>query len=173
MTIADQVRFHGCPIIEMAPGSRISIGEGAVLTSVSQRTALAVNHAVVLRTLRAGASIEIGEDSGISGGSICAAVSISIGRGALLGANVTIIDTDFHPVRAARRRHEPMTNPRLDDAVRIGDNVFLGTGAIILKGTTIGDNAVVGAGAVVRGNVPEGAIVTGNPAREVDRWAPG
>lgn len=49
--------------------------------------------------------------------------------------------------------------------VCIGDNVFIGMGAIILKGVTIGDNVVVGAGSVVTHDIPSGSIVAGNPAR--------
>ena len=45
----------------------------------------------------------------------------------------------------------------------------LGTGAVILPGLTIGSGAVVGAGAVVTRDVPDGATVVGNPAREVSR----
>ena len=49
--------------------------------------------------------------------------------------------------------------------VVIGDRVFVGAGAILLPGTKIGDDAIVAAGAVVRGNVPPGKLVAGNPAK--------
>ena len=51
--------------------------------------------------------------------------------------------------------------------VTIGDRVFIGVGAIILPGTRIGDDSIVGAGAVVRGDVPPGSLVVGNPAKVV------
>jgi maltose O-acetyltransferase len=51
--------------------------------------------------------------------------------------------------------------------VAIGKRVFVGAGAIILPGTRIGDDAIVGAGAVVRGDVPAGTMVMGNPAKVV------
>jgi maltose O-acetyltransferase len=51
--------------------------------------------------------------------------------------------------------------------VEIGKRVFVGAGAIILPGTRIGDDAIVAAGAVVRGNVPPGTLVVGNPAKVV------
>ena len=53
------------------------------------------------------------------------------------------------------------------DSIDIGDDVWVGFGAIIMSGLTIGRGAVVGAGAVVSKNVPPYAIVTGNPARQV------
>jgi maltose O-acetyltransferase len=51
--------------------------------------------------------------------------------------------------------------------VVIGDRVFVGAGAIILPGTRIGNDSVVGAGAVVRGDIPAGSMVVGNPAKVV------
>jgi maltose O-acetyltransferase len=51
--------------------------------------------------------------------------------------------------------------------VVIGDRVFVGAGAIILPGTRIGDDSIVGAGAVVRGDIPPGSMVVGNPAKVV------
>jgi acetyltransferase-like isoleucine patch superfamily enzyme len=149
----------------------VVIGRGVVLISSSRHTALGVSHPVVLRTLRADARIELADSVGISGGSICAAVLVSIGAGTLLGADVTVADTDFHPIRHPRRRHAPLPEPRPEDAVVIGSNVFIGTRAIVLKGSRIGDDAVVGAGAVVSGEVPAGSIVAGNPARPVGQRA--
>jgi maltose O-acetyltransferase len=49
--------------------------------------------------------------------------------------------------------------------VRIGHNVWIGGGAIVLPGVTVGDDAVIGAGSVVTRDVPPGAVVVGNPAK--------
>lgn len=49
--------------------------------------------------------------------------------------------------------------------VTIGDNVFLGMNAILLKGTTIGSNVIIGAGSVVTGDIPPNCVAAGNPAR--------
>lgn len=165
--LAENIRFQGRPVVSLAQGSRIQIGARAVLCSVSDATALGVNHPVVLRTLRPGAEIVIGADTGMSGGAICAASSIRVGAGCLIGANVTLADTDFHAVQPVNRRYN--TNPA-DIAVApivVGNNVFIGTGAFILKGVTIGDNSVIGAGSVVTRDVPANTIAAGNPARVV------
>ena len=51
--------------------------------------------------------------------------------------------------------------------VSIGNNVFIGTDVIIMKGVTIGDNCVIGAGAVVTKNIPSGSVACGVPARVI------
>ncbi|MNN96997.1 Maltose O-acetyltransferase [compost metagenome] len=68
-----------------------------------------------------------------------------------------------HP-RDPQARAEGLESAR---PIRIGRNVWIGGGAIVLPGVTIGDDAVVGAGSVVTRDVPAGATVVGNPARAV------
>lgn len=51
--------------------------------------------------------------------------------------------------------------------VRIGKNVWIGGAAILLPSITVGDNAIIGAGSVVTRDVPDGATIVGNPARQV------
>ena len=55
--------------------------------------------------------------------------------------------------------------------IRVGNNVFFGIDCTILPGTTIGSDCVIGAGSVVRGNIPDGSVVMGNPARVVMKTA--
>lgn len=160
------LRCFGIPIITMAPGSKIVLGENVVLCSRSARTALGVNHRVILRTLLPSASIVIGNNVGISGGSICAASSITIGNNCLIGANVTMTDTDFHPVSPLGRRYAPLLEAQRRPLI-VEDNVFLGANVTVLKGVRIGRNSVIGAGSVVITDVPEGVIAAGNPCRVI------
>jgi acetyltransferase-like isoleucine patch superfamily enzyme len=88
---------------------------------------------------------------------------VEIGRDALIGSFVEIFDSDFHDLDPARRRGGA---PRMAPVV-IGENVFLGMGARVLKGVTIGEDSVIGAGAVVVSDIPAGVIAAGNPARVV------
>jgi acetyltransferase-like isoleucine patch superfamily enzyme len=53
--------------------------------------------------------------------------------------------------------------------IRVGDNVFLGIGAILLPGVSIGNNCVIGAGSVVTRDIPEGVVAVGNPARPIKK----
>ncbi len=57
--------------------------------------------------------------------------------------------------------------------VTIGAGSWIGTGAVILPGTTIGNNVVIGAGAVVTGNIPDRCVVVGTPARVIRHYVPG
>lgn len=87
---------------------------------------------------------------------------ITIGEDCQIGPNVQLL-TPTHPVDPQPRRD------RLEAAkpISIGDNVWLGGGAIVLPGVTIGDNSVIGAGAVVTRDVPANSVAVGNPARVV------
>lgn len=161
------IRFYGMPIITMAKGSRIRIGDRVVLCSDSRFTDLGVNHPVVLRTLRTGAEIFIGNDVGMSGGTICAAILVSIGNECLLGANVTIADTDFHPIKPDSRRFNRNENDIKSARVIVGNNVFLGTGCLILKGVDIGANSIVAANSTVVKSLSLNEIAAGNPAKKV------
>lgn len=101
----------------------------------------------------------------MTGGSICAAERIAIGDRVTIGANCTIVDTDFHPLDPLARRWRPAeahTAP-----VTIEDDVFIGMNCLILRGVTIGRNSVVGAGSVVTSDVPADVIAAGNPARVI------
>jgi maltose O-acetyltransferase len=88
---------------------------------------------------------------------------IRVGRDGLFGANVEIVDSNFHDLHP-RRRHDGRASTAMVD---IGPNVFVGMGVKILKGVTIGADSVIGAGAVVASSIPAGVIATGCPARVV------
>lgn len=165
--LGDNVQILGSPLVSMEPDSQILIGANYVLWSDSRYTGLGINHPVVLRTLRAGARarIHIKGDAGISGATICAAIEINIGSHVLLGANVTIVDTDFHSLKANDRRYNNNPYDIAASPVNIADNVFIGTGAFILKGVNIGANSIIGVGAIVVCDIPANAIAASNPAK--------
>ena len=159
------VTVYGAPLVTMHENSTIEIGDRVVLCSDSRRTALSLNHPVKMSTVADGASLLIGADTGISGATLVSAQSITIGKEVLLGANVTIVDTDFHPIAPRGRRHSGDANKIGTLPVVVGDNVFIGMNSILLKGVSIGRDSVVAAGSVVvRGDYPDGAILAGNPA---------
>lgn len=150
----------------MSEDSEIVIGNNAIFRSHSRYNALGVNHPVMLSTLSSTAKIVIGNDVGMSGVSICAMRHIYIGDRVLIGVNVKIMDTDFHPISPVNRIYN-----RVDikdcSGVNIYNNVFIGANTIILKGVSIGENSVIGAGSVVVKSIPENVIAAGNPCRVI------
>lgn len=91
-------------------------------------------------------------------------VGIEVGDMTQIGPGVQIYAAD-HPRDGATRR----SGLEFGRPVRIGANVWIGGGALIMPGITIGDDAVIGAGSVVTRDVPAGATVAGNPARMIRR----
>lgn len=156
-------RFYGTPIIQKHRRSVMRFGPGLNLRSSIRSNPLGTTHPVILCTWRAGAVLEIGANFGMTGGTICSANSIKIGDNVSVGANTTIVDTDFHPIDPIKRKIDPQgaqTKPIL-----IEDDVFIGMNCLILKGVSIGKGSVIGAGSVVTKSVPSGVIAAGNPAR--------
>lgn len=159
------VRCTGRPRVRLARGGEIRLGNNVHLVSRRGANPLWLHRPCALNA-RAGARIVIGDGSGLSGVVICAASSVEIGARVLVGANCTIVDTDFHPLSPEARR-EHATRGAVSRPVRIGNDVFIGMHALILKGTVLGDACVVGAGAVVAGSFPPRSLIVGNPARVV------
>jgi acetyltransferase-like isoleucine patch superfamily enzyme len=91
---------------------------------------------------------------------------VSIGDRVTISSKVTLVTHDgsgwlFRDDRGRRYRYA---------RIRIGSDVFIGAGAIIMPGVSIGDRCVVGAGSVVTKSIPEESVVAGNPARRVSDW---
>lgn len=96
-------------------------------------------------------------------GLVCLDVAtVTIGNDVQIGPHVQLL-TATHPVAAGPRR----AKWEAAQPITMGDNVWLGGGAIVLPGVTIGDNTVVGAGAVVTRDLPADVVAVGNPARVV------
>jgi acetyltransferase-like isoleucine patch superfamily enzyme len=165
VTAGQNIEFHGLPILQSAEVGSICLGSGITLCSDSAYTALGVSRPVILRTLLPGARLSIGDDCGLSGTVICAAQSITIGRRCLFGADVMVVDTDFHPVAPVHDRRNALLERAARAPVVVGDDVFIGARCIILKGVTIGAGAVVGAGSVVVSDIPANTVAAGSPAR--------
>jgi carbonic anhydrase/acetyltransferase-like protein (isoleucine patch superfamily) len=143
ITLGDRVRFGGQPVFVF--GNR---GEQPPELSLGDGTFL--GHLVIIS---------------------CAA-RVEIGKHCLIAAGVQISDYDGHPLDAAQRRAGEPTPPENIRPVVIGDDVWIGQSAIVLKGVTIGPRAIIGAGAVVTRDVAADSVVAGNPARVVKQLTP-
>lgn len=111
--------------------------------------------------------IRVGDHCGFTNAAICSAECVEIGNHVLLGGGVKIYDTDFHSLNHEIRRDLVHDHDRRTKKVKIEDDVFVGAGTIILKGSTIGKRSIIGAGSVVSGVIPPGQIWGGNPAKYI------
>jgi maltose O-acetyltransferase len=109
-----------------------------------------------------GSHVEIGNRSGI--GIHCTVPdNIRIGNDVMMGPMVTII--------GRHHRHDKTDTPMMDQGytvsapVEIGNDVWIGAASIIMPGIRVGNGAIIGAGAIVTRDVPDYAVVAGNPAR--------
>jgi acetyltransferase-like isoleucine patch superfamily enzyme len=111
--------------------------------------------------------ITIGDYVLLSPGSrISASDEITIGDSVMFANGAYVTDSDWHGIYD-RTNRDPRVMP-----VHIGDNVWIGDHATVLKGVTIGENSVVAARAVVTRDVPANVVVAGNPAKVVKELDP-
>lgn len=147
VVIGKGFKFYGFPKIYKSRGSKIIIGNNFESRNWWFSNPLGINHPLILCTWSKNAEIKIGDDVGISGGSIVSAKEINVGNRVLIGANSTIIDTDFHPVSGEKRYSK---NNIKTISIYIGNDVFIGMNVIILKGVILSKNTIVPAGDVIR-----------------------
>lgn len=85
---------------------------------------------------------------------------IYVGNHVMFAPNVVITTTNHTIMPELRKEQYQYVRP-----VHIGENVWIGSGAVILPGVTIGDNTVIGAGSVVTKDIPANVVAVGNPCR--------
>ena len=160
------LRLYGIPRVSIAKGAKIILGDNVTIVSSYSENLVGLSWKTILCSARPGSILKIGNNSGLSGAVLYAMEAIYIGDFVNIGRNVSIYDTDFHPLDAQDRRKHIET--RIHTApVYIGNDAFVGAYAIILKGVNIGKRAIVGAGSVVAEDVAEDTVVAGNPAQKI------
>ncbi len=112
------------------------------------------------------AHIRIGDNTWINNNftAIAEHTSISIGANCLIGANVEVLDSDFHGMKITERG---ISNPELAAPVVIGNNVFVGNNVTILKGVSIGNGSVIANGSLVISDIPANSVAGGAPAKVI------
>lgn len=152
--IGKKGKFRGRVFWNLMPDSSIIIGKGCLFNSSKSSNLIGVYSPCMISTIKRNALIEIGNNCGFSGTVIGCARSIKIGNNVRCGANTLITDTDWH-----------WDDPRVgvDKPIVIKDNVWLGYGVKVLKGTLIGENSIIGACSVVTRDIPANVIAAGNP----------
>jgi acetyltransferase-like isoleucine patch superfamily enzyme len=151
------------------PGS-ITIGNEITICSRFRSNLVGMTGPTVFHCIRDG-RICVGDGSGCSSTVFSSRSSIRVGKNVRIGGNARIYDHDFHAVDPLSRRQAATDSAGCKTApVVIGDDVFIGANAMILKGVTIGDRSIIGAGSVVSiKGIPPDSLVAGNPARVIRR----
>jgi maltose O-acetyltransferase len=178
--IRGELRLYRCRIVAWMSGTRLNLGTGVRLSvplringggevSVGDNNSFGYRKApmlgdgtILIQARGAKARIVIGNGSSTSNNiSIVATESITIGDRCQIGDSVAIYDTDFHEINPATRNQ----SAGLHAPVCIGNNVWLGSRVMVLKGVTIADNSVVGAMSLVTKSIPADSIAAGVPAK--------
>ena len=161
-----KLRVDGRTVVRVRNAAAITIGDHVSINSRFMANLAGMTNPTVFQCIDNG-SIHIGDDSGCSATVFSSRASIHVGRQVKIGSNVRIYDHDFHSLDHLRRREAAQDGAGCTSApVVIGDDVFIGANAVILKGVAIGDRSVIGAGAVVSlKSIPPDSLVGGNPAR--------
>lgn len=154
-----------------ACGYDLRIGRGFRLrasprTQVTLGNAVRVMDDVTFSMDAPGAALTIGDQTYVNAGTrLHCRSSVVIGARCMFSWDVLVVDSDYHH----------LDDQAVDAPVRIGDQVWIGARAQILKGVTIGDGAVVAAGSVVTRDVEPHTLVGGSPARPLREhvtWRP-
>ncbi|WFE27045.1 acyltransferase [Solwaraspora sp. WMMD791] len=111
--------------------------------------------------------VQVGADCLLNATWIGCWTTVRVGDRCLL-SDCELMDNDFHNL-APQLRHAP-ASPATRAPIVVGDNVWIGAHALVMKGVRIGSDSVVGAGTIVRTDVPDGVVVIGNPQQIVKQF---
>ncbi|MBY0444043.1 MAG: acyltransferase [Burkholderiales bacterium] len=167
VSLSKSVTFLGGVKIYRGQGKGIMVGQRTVFASDLAANPLNTGICIRLSLLTPSATISIGDDCGISECSITSQNEIFIGNRVLIGAGCSIFDTDFHLTASEDRRYNRSNAVIPSTPVIIDDDVWLGAKVTILKGVKIGKGSIIAAGSVVAGEIPDGVIAGGIPAKVI------
>lgn len=154
--------FYGRTIMRSSSQGEARFGPGCVFRSARGANLIGLDRPCMI-SIHGRGRLTVGAKCGFSGTVIGCFERIDIGDEVRCGANTTITDADWH----------------LDDfrvgpprPIVIEDHVWIGVGAMILKGVRIGRNTVIGAGSIVTHDIPADVIAAGNPCRVIRALPP-
>jgi maltose acetyltransferase len=145
--------LRDCNIFIKGNNNTLYIGDDCVVNNTS----------IILNN--EGAEIKIGNKTSVAKAQIVSLepYNIEIGEDCMLSYDIEIRNTDSHKI------YDKSTNKRINEgnSVKIGNHVWLGMRAVILKGVNIDDNSIVAGGSIVTKDVMSNTIVSGNPAKQI------
>jgi acetyltransferase-like isoleucine patch superfamily enzyme len=158
--VSNSVGYRGIPFIRNE--GKILIGDNVKINSKYKSNPIGFESRCTF-VVKSDAIFTIGKNSGISNSTFICWKKIHIGENVMIGGGCKFYDTDFHPIETKDRiNNKSNVNTR---EIVVEDNVFIGAGSIILKGSRIGKSSIIGAGSVVSKIIPPNEIWAGNPAR--------
>ena len=183
LTLSEKFRRYSTGIIMFTgEGAHVAIDgpvtSGDIYLTIGSRAEIRIGADCVIgrlsvHALAEGSLIEIGSEVGFAGSVSITTherAAITIGSGCLIAEDAFISASDIHPVFDASSGTR--INPPAD--IRIGDRVWLGARAMVMKGVSIGHDSVVGAGSIVTSAFGPNSLIGGNPARLIRsgvRWS--
>jgi acetyltransferase-like isoleucine patch superfamily enzyme len=161
ISIAQNVIIHGKPIIEVTDSATIILEENVLIDSNNNGYHLSMYNPVKLKAENANSIIRIGKNTRIHGSCIHASKSVFIGERCLIAANCQIIDNNGHEL-CFENVENRINTYGTSKPIYIENDVWLGTGCIVLPGVTIGKGSVIGANSVIAKDIPPFSLVIGN-----------
>ena len=157
------------PIIDIHKDAMLFIGDNVTINSNNKGYHVNMYSACKLMADKPEATIAIGDGTRIHGSCIHAHKKITIGKNCLIAANCQIIDGNAHELSFPDVSNRINTRSRSKEVI-VEDNVWLGTGVVVLPGVTIGAGSVISANSVVHKDIPTMVVAGGNPIAIIKRF---
>lgn len=158
--------FNSVPSLQInRHAGLVSIGNQVTFNSYGDQSWNSKCKLIVL----AGATMTIGDGSGMNGVMIYCSKEIRIGRNVKIGGGSRISDSNHHSLNYKERRTKEDSKCAKSTPIIIGDDVFIGANCYIGKGVSIGDRSIVAAGSVVVKSIPADEVWGGSPARFIKK----
>lgn len=164
--ISKDTKFNKIPHYIKHTTAKIIIGKNTIINSNNNGYHVNMFSKCKLYADQKNAEIIIGDNCRIHGTCIHAFKKISIGNNCLIAANTQILDANGHQNCFDQPELRLSTKDEGKEII-IGNNVWIGTGSIILGGSRIGDGTIIAAGSVVRGILEPNSIYSGNPLSKI------
>lgn len=154
-----RLRVFGLCKIFMIADTKLVIGENTTLNSLDSGYHASIYKGCKLMLDEPGAKIEIGSDTRVHGSCIHARQLVKIGDRCLIASNCLIMDSNGHSL-SSKNPKERINTRGNSKPVIVQNDVWIGTGVVILPGTVIGEGSVISANCVVSGDVPAYSILS-------------
>lgn len=161
------VKFNNRAYISISPEANVIIGKAFYMNS-GPESGIGVTPSKI--NVTAGATLSIGDYTGISSATILVKNSVVIGNHVNIGGGCFLSDSNHHSTVWQERKERQLDVQNAKTApIIIGDYVFIGARSMILKGVTIGDRSIVAAGSVVTKSIPADELWGGAPAKFIKK----